>query len=322
MKMTETSMSFLANSLHEVMRDTFPECIVRIENVNKTHYQGPAIIFLKDPNARTSPSISGDRIFCMINSGMEHHDIVKEIAKLLTDAQKDADSCEMDGFFKTLENYNDVRNYIQPELNSYDFSRAFVEANPHKDVLCSDLALTAFINMSAYQRDHSDMQKPSKDMLIRATVTYRQLEIWGITEEELFNDLLNSINRRCPLEIIDLCETLTELASENNLPEDAFPAPNPQVKMYVVTNNSKLYGSAALLYPEAMDSLKGYLGDDFYILPSSKHELIAVDAEKRGAQELVAMVKDVNNTQVEERDLLSYNVYHYSGGEWVCIRED
>ena len=64
-----------------------------------------------------------------------------------------------------------------------------------------------------------------------------------------------------------------------------------------------------------MERLHNEIGN-FYILPSSIHEIIAVPAS--GGFEiamLYSMVKEVNSTAVSEEDFLSDIVYFYDGNK-------
>ena len=61
-----------------------------------------------------------------------------------------------------------------------------------------------------------------------------------------------------------------------------------------------------------MDQAAERVGGDFYILPSSIHEVLLVkDDGKFGIDYLEDMVKEVNATQVAPEDLLTDSVYHY-----------
>ena len=61
-----------------------------------------------------------------------------------------------------------------------------------------------------------------------------------------------------------------------------------------------------------MDQAAERAGGDFYILPSSIHEILIVpDNGKMGLSDLENMVKEVNATQVAPADKLTDNVYHY-----------
>ena len=61
-----------------------------------------------------------------------------------------------------------------------------------------------------------------------------------------------------------------------------------------------------------MDKAAEKAGGDFYILPSSIHEILIIpDNGKMGLKDLENMVKEVNATQVSPADKLTDNVYHY-----------
>ena len=81
--------------------------------------------------------------------------------------------------------------------------------------------------------------------------------------------------------------------------------------MYVITNKSKLFGAAAMLYEENLYDLSQQLDSDLYILPSSTHEVIAISDKFGDANELADMVYEINMDQVELSDRLSNQVYHY-----------
>jgi hypothetical protein len=86
--------------------------------------------------------------------------------------------------------------------------------------------------------------------------------------------------------------------------------------MYVLTNTSGSLGAAALFYPDVKDKAAELIGSDYYILPSSTHEVILVpDSAGINPKELCEMVKQANRTVVDEKDILSDNVYHYSRDE-------
>ncbi len=89
-----------------------------------------------------------------------------------------------------------------------------------------------------------------------------------------------------------------------------------KMPMYVLTNRQKLYGAACMLYPGVLKEFGRQLGQDFYILPSSVHEVILVPGET-GAEHgaLQKIVKEINQTQVAEDEVLADSVYYYSRGE-------
>ena len=53
---------------------------------------------------------------------------------------------------------------------------------------------------------------------------------------------------------------------------------------------------------------------DFFILPSSVHEVILLPTKTKDAMgELSAMVKEINAAEIAREDILSDHAYYYSG---------
>ena len=83
-------------------------------------------------------------------------------------------------------------------------------------------------------------------------------------------------------------------------------------KIYVATVPDKVHGAGVLAYQDLMEQAAERAGGDFYILPSSLHEVLIVpDNGEMGLKDLEAMVKEVNATQVAPADKLTDSVYHY-----------
>lgn len=82
--------------------------------------------------------------------------------------------------------------------------------------------------------------------------------------------------------------------------------------MYVLSNESMVDGASAIVSRNALNQAYEVIGENFYILPSSRHELILIGQSKvDDVGFLRNMVKEVNETVVDKRDKLSDNVYYY-----------
>jgi hypothetical protein len=83
-----------------------------------------------------------------------------------------------------------------------------------------------------------------------------------------------------------------------------------RTKMYVISNEHKFYGAAVMLYPGFLADFAAQLAVDFYILPSSVHEIIVVPAQNEPQQnEFLKMVCEINATQVAAEEVLADSVY-------------
>ena len=74
------------------------------------------------------------------------------------------------------------------------------------------------------------------------------------------------------------------------------------------------FGAACMLYENIFTFISRDLSQDFFILPSSIHEVILLpDTGEFSADTLREMVTEINREHVMPFEVLSDNVYHYSG---------
>ena len=73
------------------------------------------------------------------------------------------------------------------------------------------------------------------------------------------------------------------------------------------------HGAAAIFYEGILDEIAGKVGADLFLLPSSVHEILAVpDDGTVDPCELEQTIRAVNKDFVQEKEILSERVYHYS----------
>ena len=83
-------------------------------------------------------------------------------------------------------------------------------------------------------------------------------------------------------------------------------------QMFVATVPDKIHGAGVIAYQDFMDQAAERAGGDFFILPSSIHELLIIpDNGNMGFEQLQDMVREVNETQVAPEEKLTDSVYHY-----------
>ena len=140
-------------------------------------------------------------------------------------------------------------------------------------------------------------------------------EILGMTEEEIYAAALANTLRLFPPKLMNLGRYI-EMSIGAKLPlgED-------EVTTYILTNQKEVDGAIYFMSPEVVGAIAEALEDDLYILPSSVNEVLLVRASELedGVDELKEMVRDANETVVAEKDILSYNVYHYDKEHGITI---
>jgi len=82
--------------------------------------------------------------------------------------------------------------------------------------------------------------------------------------------------------------------------------------LYVLSNKEKMFGASAMLYSEQIKGLADRLESDLLILPSSTNEVLLLPEQRdQGYDFYRQMVKEVNTTQVDPEEILSFNLYRY-----------
>ena len=82
--------------------------------------------------------------------------------------------------------------------------------------------------------------------------------------------------------------------------------------IYLISSRSRQFGAAAFFYPGVKEQAADILGEGYTVLPSSLHEVLLVpDSSRIPVRDLHNMVKETNRSQVEPKDILSDNIYHF-----------
>lgn len=141
-------------------------------------------------------------------------------------------------------------------------------------------------------------------MLIRN----EHLEWWNVSAEEMYSFAVCNTEKLLPSDMASMFMVIEEILPDWERPE----IENEEDFMYVLTNNRRSFGACTILYPGRLEAIGMFLKENYYILPSSVHEVIILPESKAvEKEELVQIVCEINHTQVPEEEILSDNVYYY-----------
>lgn len=165
-----------------------------------------------------------------------------------------------------------------------------LEDMPHRFFL--DFAVVYYIKINE-----------NEDGLQSINVQNKYLNMWGISEEELY---------KTGLENLEASERILFKDMREILPPWFRTKADPPFPMYVLTNESRCYGATVLLLKNELLKISQCLGN-LIILPSSLHELIVLPKNQytEDCEACAEMVRDVNATMVLPEDYLSDHVYTY-----------
>ena len=169
-----------------------------------------------------------------------------------------------------------------------------------------------FLDLSAVVRI---VLKMDKEGMASMALSKGAAEILGMTEEEIYAAALANTLRLFPPKLMNLGRYVEmSIGGKLLFGED-------EVTTYILTNQKEVDGAIYFMSPEVVGAIAEALEDDLYILPSSVNEVLLVRASELedGVDELKEMVRDVNETVVSEKDILSYSVYHYDKENGITI---
>ena len=160
----------------------------------------------------------------------------------------------------------------------------------------------------------------SADGSMTVPISNDLMKNWGISVSELHDIALSNMDRVTPPQFTSMSKMIGNMLLDD-LPRDMTDEEREEAlsafsmgedAMYVLTNRQKLNGAVQVLNRDVMDRIIDKIGRDFYILPSSIHEVLIVPAAPdMEVSMLRGMVQEVNQTQVSPEERLSDNVYVY-----------
>ena len=134
-----------------------------------------------------------------------------------------------------------------------------------------------------------------------ALIHTNHMEQWEITLGELYRTAARNMSKEPVL--LEPMESFLENCGFQPLSSS----------MHVLSNRRKEFGAALIVDPKVQRMCFRKLGEDYYVLPSSIHELILLPASQTVCrEELDELVQEVNESCVSREDYLSGHAYFYS----------
>ena len=234
-------------------------------------------------------------------SGVPFNEIVEQVTNKV-----EAHLADMPTFdVQSLTDYEQMKDKLAMEVVAADRNADLLAKVPHQEM--EDMAVVYRFVMESDENGRASI-----------LVSNDLLDKMGVTPEQLHADALENAPELRPAVIKGMSEVMMDMMGKDahemfgieEFPQDEM--------MYVATVPDKISGAGVIAYQEFMDQAAEKLGGDFYILPSSIHEVLLVkDDGAVNFNDLKSMVEDVNATQVAPEEKLTDSVYHYDSKEHI-----
>lgn len=256
-------------------------------------------VLIETPGVNISPTIYLEEYYERYLQGASVERIVDEIIGFYGVIRQ-----EKSWDYEKMLCYESVKERLVFKLVNKDKNRDYLEQVPHIAFL--DLAVVFYILLEITEEGTASM-----------TVTSSHIRHWGIQTGRLWEDAVKNVKQILPAEFFTmkfaLNEFLRQKQGKESVSENLFiENTGCEDGMYVLSNPLRNYGAACIAYPHVTEMIGDILGSDYYILPSSVHEVIITPVNDAVAcSDLEEMVKEINETQVEDEEILSDHVYCY-----------
>ncbi len=278
----------------EVVNLVGKEVSVTIHKVQKNNGVLLDAISIMWPETCISPSVYLEPLY----EQFQNDDYLCELAHTVIQLAKENPLTGIlpDDFFMS---YEKIKPRVCYRLVNYEKNKEFLKELPHDKVL--DLAVIYYYSVEP-------------EYLSNASVLIRNIDLqrWKVSAEEVREDAKRNTPYLFDWQLITIWDLMEGLLLDRGVEFPSELKEGDSINMYILTNKEKYFGAACVLYPHVLETIAERLKSHFFILPSSIHECIIMPASGLFTQEsLSKMVTEINESQVDEIEILSDQAYYY-----------
>ena len=241
-----------------------------------------------------SPTVYLNHFYEEYLEGRPLHSILSEIAATLSSKVP-----ELEVNTSLYDNYDAIRHQIIFRLVNYERNEELLTSCPYLP-FC-DLAITFRWLV------HSDSSG-----IASALITNKEMELWNITLEELYQTASINTRRLFPATIQPIQQLLSEYLDKDADIQELLDQTPDELQLFILSNEPRINGSTSMIYDGILADFAKKIKKDLYILPSSIHEVLLMPATKEiEEQALLNLVRDANRTVVGLPDILSDSIYRF-----------
>ena len=296
-RLNQNFIDYVKSHIKEYLPTEYQNAVISINEVTKSNDRMLTGLTILLPGEQAAPTIYLEALAEQVERGMPLDTAMKQIAQIQLENYS-----RVPLNISMLENYEAVRPMLAVQMCDPETNQEYLKGKPYTS--CGELAAYYRIQVAADEEGTASV-----------AVTESMMQMWGITKEQLHKDAMQAAHARSPVCLYDMEEVMAESIFSVK-PENLFNREEPldigMIPIYILTNQEKLNGASVSVQEGVLEKVAELLGINFYVLPSSIHELLILpDNGSMQLSELEAMVREVNATQVAPEDRLSDKVQYY-----------
>lgn len=283
----ETFKSSAVTAIQKHFGETATVSIHSITKNNNLQLDG---LTIQESSVNISPTIYLNYYYDEYLSGKSFTSIVDDI---LHSYQEHLPNQSIDLSFFT--DYSKVKYHIIYKLVHYQKNIELLKDVPHYRFL--DLAVVFCCFLPNTERGNATI-----------LIHNHHLTFWNITADMLYDAARKNTPILLPFTVSDIRDVLKSMCPGIIL--DTIGIPDDFPTIYVLTNTMKFYGASCILYPDVLATFAASKDCDFYIIPSSIHEVLLIPKREHSrSTDLNQIIQDVNLSHVQQDEVLSDHTY-------------
>lgn len=277
--------------LESDLRKNVMDVDVGFESIHKLQNESYVGLIIRPLNQNVSICLNLDLFYEQHRQGLEYTTIYSNAYEKVMDF--------IDSNMQLNEDYYSNYTYVKKHL----FVEV-VEMERNKEMLLN-VPYTILENLAIVYRIDVDVKNSDSSEMASILITNDLLRRLGVSIEQLHFDAIENSSIIRPLKVECLGHFITNVLGSN-------PYENDNSNTYIISNSQMSKGASALFYKGVLEKLANLVNGNYYILPSSVHEVLIVkDNGKFNIDDLRNMVTSINNDFVEPTDVLSNQVYYF-----------
>ena len=259
---------------------------------------------IRGKEQRVSPNFYLNHLYEQYQQGAGIGELTDDIVRLYEQSMQECEN------FVADVTYENCQDKIVLRLASGVWNSEILEQVPHIPFM--DMVILFYVVL-----------RKDEEGIGSIRISNQLQEQWNISTQALFNLALENSMHLFPEKISSLIQVLEEQAVKRDARfgnegefmsfiEREYGEVQKEAPL-VITNNIGINGATVILYPNILEKIGEKFVRDYYLLPSSIHEFLAIPCSPElSGEKLEMMVREVNRTCVTREELLSEKVYYFN----------
>ena len=292
-KMTmEEFSSYIKDHIFDDASGNYEGVSAELQDVTKNNGMELHGLVIKDEASKIAPTIYLEGSYEKYKNGMDVGEIMADIRDVY-DTHRSPQNLAVDFF----TDFDQAKDRLAMKIVNYDKNKEMLENLPHFKY--GDLAAIFQVQVDANEFGNAVI-----------TVRNEHMNMWGTNPTEMMEAAKANMEEKAPMNIRSMMDVMADMMGMSR--EDMEEMGADSMPMYVMTNETKINGAAAMIFTDKLQEFAESHDCNMFILPSSIHEVLLIPEDAgMDVESLKAMVSEVNANEVAPEEVLSDNVYFY-----------